>query len=276
MLTVAREFNYSETVFLRQDQDGQLSMNIFTPADEIKFAGHPVIGTGHVLFHRLLPGINLPDPLPETISVTCQAGPVVLEYDAKNDTVRANVPHNVHVHSKGTPKQNILDTQPKLVDQASQLKDDYPAVSIVKGVTYTLVEMTEQEELFASVAAGKCQETELDEDWAPSFTGTLYYCRGKISMSPRRRVEHLRVRMIAIDLEDPATGSACCSLAAYLALQVGKPTDAYRFVMSQGSEIGRESSIIVDVNLKSDGKEISKMFLSGPATVVAEGAIRLP
>ncbi|KAJ3548852.1 hypothetical protein NM208_g798 [Fusarium decemcellulare] len=276
MLTITREFKYSETVFLRQHEDGQLSIDIFTPAGDIDFAGHPVIGTGYMLFHRLLPGISLPEPLPENISVSAKAGPVLLRYNSETDTVLAEVPHNVHIHSRGTPKHNILDTQPNLVDQASRLRQDYPAVSIVKGVTYTLVDMSDQEDLFAHVAAGKSPDTELDDGWAPSHIGTMYYRHGEVSTDKSTRVEHLRVRMIAIDLEDPATGSACCSLAAYLALQQGGSNSTHRFCMDQGHEIGRDSNIIVDVVLNEHGNAVSSMFLSGLATLVAEGAIRLP
>ncbi|EEU35441.1 uncharacterized protein NECHADRAFT_51224, partial [Fusarium vanettenii 77-13-4] len=276
MLTITREFKYSETVFLRQAQNDQLSMNIFTPAGDLDFAGHPVIGTGYVLFHQLLPGISLPDPLPEAISVSIKAGTVVLRYVPESDTVLAEVPHNVHIHSCGTPKQNILDTQPNLVDRAFRLSQDYPAVSIVKGVTYTLVDMSDQEDLFARVAAGRSQDTPLDDEWAPSHTGTMYYRRQEVSDDNGTTVEHLHVRMIAIDLGDPATGSACCSLAAYLALMRGGAGNSHRFYMNQGREIGRESDIIVDVVLDESGKGVLSMFLSGLAALVAEATIRLP
>ncbi|KAI8713599.1 hypothetical protein NCS52_01304700 [Fusarium sp. LHS14.1] len=258
MLTITREFKYSETVFLRQAQDGQLSMDIFTPAGDLDFAGHPVIGTGYA------------------ISVSIKAGAVVLRYVPESDTVLAEVPYNVHIHSCGTPKPNILDTQPNLADQASRLSQDYSAVSIVKGVTYTLVDMSDQEDLFARVAAGRSQDTPLDDGWAPSHTGTMYYRRQEVSDDNGTTVEHLRVRMIAIGLEDPATGSACCSLAAYRALMRGGAGSSYRFYMNQGREIGRESDIIVDVVLDESGKDVSSMFLSGLATLVAEGTIRLP
>ncbi|RSL65131.1 hypothetical protein CEP53_003793 [Fusarium sp. AF-6] len=266
MRTITREFKYSETVFLRKGQDGQLSMEIFTPADDLEFAGHPVTGTGYVLFHQLLPGISLPDPLPETISVSIKAGTVLLRYIPESDTVLAEVPHNVHVHSHGTPKQNIPDTQTNLDDQASRLSQDYPA----------LVDMSDQEDLFARVCAGKCQDTPLDDGWAPSHTGTMYYRRQDLSNEKGTTVESLRVRMIAIDLEDSATGSACCSLAAYLALMRGGANSSHRFYMNQGREMGRESDIIVDVVLDESGKAVSCMFLSGLATLVAEGTIRLP
>jgi trans-2,3-dihydro-3-hydroxyanthranilate isomerase len=50
MQRLAREMNFSETVFvLPAEDDGHARMRIFTPRDEIPFAGHPTLGTAFVL-----------------------------------------------------------------------------------------------------------------------------------------------------------------------------------------------------------------------------------
>ena len=47
---LAREVNYSETVFvLPPTSGGHARVRIFTPAREIPFAGHPILGTALVL-----------------------------------------------------------------------------------------------------------------------------------------------------------------------------------------------------------------------------------
>ncbi|KNB09331.1 hypothetical protein FOXG_09934 [Fusarium oxysporum f. sp. lycopersici 4287] len=152
MQMIAREFNFSETVFLRRNTDGAVAINIFTPVNEMDFAGHPVIGTGHVLFRQLLPGLAVHS---SEATLWTNAGPVV------------------------------------------------PS-------------------LFTAISAGPSQLTELDEGWAPSFTGVMYY---RVLSDPYdesgKKVQHLRIRMIAIGLEDPACGSGSCALGAYLALQQG-------------------------------------------------------
>src|SRR6266567_4265968 len=48
MQRLAREMNLSETVFLLPAEDGDARMPIFTPAAELAFAGHPVLGTAFV------------------------------------------------------------------------------------------------------------------------------------------------------------------------------------------------------------------------------------
>src|ERR1700745_4312575 len=51
MLAVAREMNLSETVFVQKPSDDQAlaRLRIFTTREELKLAGHPVIGTWFLL-----------------------------------------------------------------------------------------------------------------------------------------------------------------------------------------------------------------------------------
>ncbi|MBV9465402.1 MAG: PhzF family phenazine biosynthesis protein, partial [Solirubrobacterales bacterium] len=55
MQRLARELNLSETVFLLPPSDGgaDARVRIFTPATELPFAGHPVLGTAFVVGGRL-------------------------------------------------------------------------------------------------------------------------------------------------------------------------------------------------------------------------------
>src|SRR5436309_814175 len=51
MPQIAREFNYSETTFVLPPADPShtAKVRIFTPGGELQFAGHPTVGTAHVL-----------------------------------------------------------------------------------------------------------------------------------------------------------------------------------------------------------------------------------
>jgi PhzF family phenazine biosynthesis protein len=277
MQMIAREFNFSETVFLRRNMDGEMSINIFTPVNEMDFAGHPVIGTGHVLFRQLLPGLAVDRTASSEATLWTKAGPVVVRYDPTRETVAADVPYNIHIHSRPTSKHSILDSQPSLKTRELSIEQSYPCVSIVKGVTYTLVDFTNQPGLFAAIAAGPSQVTELDEGWAPSFTGVMYYrVLSDHYVEEGKKAQQLRIRMVAIGLEDPACGSGSCALGAYLALQQGDAGGIYRFYLDQGQEIGRDSSIIVDIALDETGDRVTSISLSGPATLVTEGTILLP
>src|SRR5262245_26752582 len=63
MQAIAREFNYAETVFVFPPEDEQHTrrLRIFTPGEEVPFAGHPNIGTAHVLVATGAIPITVPD-----------------------------------------------------------------------------------------------------------------------------------------------------------------------------------------------------------------------
>ena len=84
--------------------------------------------------------------------------------------------------------------------------------------------------------------------------------------------------MLLGSLEDPATGSASSTLAAYLALHKAENTSRtanspHKFEMVQGVEMGRRSVIGVEVISKED--RIEKIILSGSAVSVMEGSLVL-
>ncbi|RDW93465.1 PhzF family phenazine biosynthesis protein [Aspergillus mulundensis] len=279
--SIAREFNFSETVFLYYDDPRQPPrLEIFTPVNEMDFAGHPVIGLGHVLFRGLLNDLPVPATKeydPRTIMT--KSGPVVIQFDAPSQTVSAEIPHNVHLHSQPVPVQRLLDTQKCLSEGTARarLQAQYPVLSIVKGVSYVLADLTDTPDIFAAVTAGKSPAIDLDDGWRPSFAGTMYYRRtSPLHSDQGTMVQDLRVRMIAIDLEDPACGSGSASLSAYLALQDGRANGKYKYNIDQGSEIGRQSYITVEVFLNDRGDGISMISLAGQAALVTEGRIYLP
>src|SRR4026207_473988 len=55
MQDVAREMNYSETTFLLPPESGgDYRVRIFTPAHELPFAGHPLVGSAYVIVSERL------------------------------------------------------------------------------------------------------------------------------------------------------------------------------------------------------------------------------
>lgn len=274
---IAREFNFSETVFLHYDDPAQPPrVDIFTPVNEMDFAGHPVIGTGHVLFRKLIPG--LPDPAANhtgTLTLVTKAGPVAIEHNPEDQTVSAQIPHSIHVHSKTVSVQTLAKTQAGLREASMQL--GFPVVSIVKGVTYALVDFTESPDLFAAVSSGPSPMVDLDDEWGPSFLGVMYYRKLKEEhIDDQTLVQNLRVRMIAIDLEDPACGSGSATLASFLALRDGRAHGRYIFKLDQGSEIQRQSYITVEVVLNERGDGVSTVLLAGQAALTMSGSLYLP
>jgi trans-2,3-dihydro-3-hydroxyanthranilate isomerase len=74
--------------------------------------------------------------------------------------------------------------------------------------------------------------------------------------------------------EDPATGSACASLAASLAQRSPEPNGTYRLRIDQGVVMGRPSALEGTAR-KEDGR-IAEVVVSGFATIVGHSTMTLP
>lgn len=270
---IAKEFNFSETVFLYLTSGNEdTRVDIFTPVNEMEFAGHPIIGAGHLLFRQLLTDTSGSS---NNITVITKAGRVSISFDPASQVVFAEVPHNIHVHSREASLHHILPVQTSLrtASDLHGVPNAAPVVSVVNGVTYALMDLTNRADLFNNIVPGGSPSLQLDKGWSPSFTGVMYYRNNGIRLQGDTVIWDLRVRMIAIELEDPACGSGGCALGAYLALSHGQQRRNHRFNIDQGSEMGRDSHIIVDVFLDEERSLVSSIKLAGPSAFVAQGQI---
>jgi PhzF family phenazine biosynthesis protein len=196
--------------------------------------------------------------------------------------VSANIPHDVHIHSctlssrparAATTPDSIaslgLHLSPHPVIAAAEKVA--PIVSIVKGMTFLLVNLPSLEIL--SHVQGERGQIDffgiLDRGWDKTFVAIYYYVllpsRDKDSRKTR-----IRSRMIEATMEDPATGSAACALGSYLAMT---GTGSGKYEITQGVEMGRRSVIGVDVALKEGGTGVESILLSGSAVKVMEGKL---
>src|SRR5882672_845175 len=82
MQALARQFNLSETTFVLPSTSATARVRIFTPTFEMPFAGHPTLGTAHVV--RSLTGTG------NAVTLEMKAG--IIPVDAQEDiwTLRAN------------------------------------------------------------------------------------------------------------------------------------------------------------------------------------------
>jgi len=56
MQSLANEMHFSETTFIASDEehDGGYDVRIFTPDEELPFAGHPTLGTAYIIRHEIM------------------------------------------------------------------------------------------------------------------------------------------------------------------------------------------------------------------------------
>jgi PhzF family phenazine biosynthesis protein len=270
---IAREFNLSESTFLHEQAPGaaeeKWTVDIFMTSQELPFAGHPTVGTACYVLSRTAEERGIKDGVLEA-EFQLKAGLVGLRYDVAKKTAKAAIPHDVHVHKKRWSRDELFQLQPDLAaaHEQGQVKaqEDYPVVSIVKGMTFVLVELESMEALAKVSLAGKSVEIDgLDQGWDKTFIGTYFYVR-----TGKSGATQVRTRMIEGPLEDPATGSAASDLVAYLSLNEGKAGETLQYELVQGVEMGRRSEIFIDVVMAKNGG-IETVYLEGGAVQVMEG-----
>jgi trans-2,3-dihydro-3-hydroxyanthranilate isomerase len=85
MQRIAAEMNFSETTFVASSpqDDGGYPVRIYTPAREIAFAGHPILGTAWVLRQHVAPG----QAGPVRLNLAVGQVPVTFEADADGEVV---------------------------------------------------------------------------------------------------------------------------------------------------------------------------------------------
>ncbi|KAI4241655.1 MAG: hypothetical protein L6R40_004488 [Gallowayella cf. fulva] len=271
---IAREFNFSETVFLHPPDSAPSSrtMDIFTTMEELPFAGHPTIGT--------LVYLGAAEPSwgkdgTQSITLQTKAGPIKALFNGQTGVAEASIPHSFHIHQMPVQRESVLNVQSSLNRIESSSQTPCPLVSIVRGMTFVLVNVPHVEDLAALTVGGPGIEKSSirwDEGWE-SFTVPYFYA----IMSEDKEARDIRVRVRMIEPtcgEDPATGSAASGLSAYLALQRGTARSTYNFSVEQGVEMGRHSDIGVKVTL-DDAKSVKHIVLSGAAVVVSRGKLYL-
>ena len=273
--TIAREFNFSETVFLHEPvpSPSPRRLDIFTLKEELPFAGHPVIGTiAHVC--------QSVEPPLERVTLLCKAGVIEGRYDRKEKMAEAEIPHAIRIHHQPLEGRAVLKSQPYL-SRTSIVTSELPVVSIVHGMAFILVNLPSVKPHLEKLDVGHFDVDDsyvtLDEGWEESFVGTYFYA---ITSHPNEKITRIRTRMLEPSVgEDSATGSAACTLASFLSLKDGKTNKAhktYEYCIQQGVEMGRDSEIFVRVTLDVNGKAVHKVVLAGRAVLMTQGTMMLP
>ena len=277
MLRISREMNLSETVFVLPPRDEKTlrRLRIYTPTREIPFAGHPVVGTWNALaregvvaapeggtgltriFHEIGIGV-LPVDLEfrdgEIVQVVMTQGQFEIkdEIDERHEQVEIarNIGHDVDALDETLPIQIISTGLPFLAVPMRSLAD----------LRDCRINASALGELYTRLGA----------------TGCLVFTRETIEVGAARA--HARMFAPADNIpEDPATGSACGALGAYLihhnAISVEPADGVSRFVIEQGDFINRASRINLEV--KGGLGKIEEVKVGGPSVVVMRGELLL-
>jgi trans-2,3-dihydro-3-hydroxyanthranilate isomerase len=276
MQHIAREMNLSETVFVfpSQDERALRRLRIFTPAQELPFAGHPVVGTWNMLAREGV--VPLPEGGSGLTRIYQEVGIGVLPVDvefAEGNPVRVVMTQGEFLVQPEVSEASRKELIARALGLATEdLDSDLPIRTISTGNQILAVPVRTLE------ALGRCRVNPqlLIESYANGKTiGCYAFTRETVDGNPSEA--HARGFFPEQGIqEDPATGSAAGPLAAYLvhqgALSVeAAPDNIFRFVIEQGDFMGRPSRIQAEV--KGTRGAVAEVHIGGPSIVVARGEL---
>lgn len=273
MQRIAREMNLSETVFVLPPDDPRHTrcLRIFTPKTELPFAGHPTVGTAHVL--AALGEIPLTGK-ETTIVFEEQVGPVPVLI--RTEEGRPHRPTFTQLSVAKLPEAG--PTPPGAAELAEMLSlapddvlsagEDHPQ-GFSCGNPFLFIPLRDRDALRRARLRIDIWEDMLLDGWA---TKVYLICR-----EPELPGSHIRARMFSPDLgigEDPATGAAVSALGGYLGIRAPERDGTIKWVIEQGFEMGRPSLLHLEVD--KQGGEITGVRVGGSSVLVSEGTLELP
>jgi trans-2,3-dihydro-3-hydroxyanthranilate isomerase len=268
---IAREMNLSETVFVFPPTDPKAAakVRIFTPKQEIPFAGHPILGTFFIL--GKLKQIALAEPIAQ-LFYECNIGVFPIELRVHKGEIlrivmtqpkpeflgRVDSPDDVAAIAKalGMDKRAIADAK-------------FPIEVVSTGLPVIIVPVR----TLTAVRSIVPDHTALTDFCARhGANGVMVFTTVTVD-----EFSSVHTRMFAPPigiLEDPATGSASGALGAYLVqngvVEVAITTE---IIAEQGYEMDRPSRILIQV--ESDDDMIQEVKVGGEVVMVIEGTITL-
>lgn len=269
MQDIAREFNYSETVFVLPPENPRHArrLRIFTPGAELPFAGHPTVGTSHLL--AAIGAVPVSDG-DNAFVLEEGVGPIRI-----NVRMRAGQVEFAQLSAARLPERierpaEIAAIAAALSLSASDLLDDGAGPATYScGVPFLFARMRD----IGAVRRAKLDQAAWDRELASRGINEIFFFAdgGELPGSD------VHARMFAPGFgiaEDPATGGAVAALAGYL-VDLQKPSSrTAKWTVEQGVEMGRPSVLHLEADLT--GGRITAVRVGGRSVVVTEGTMEVP
>jgi PhzF family phenazine biosynthesis protein len=245
MQAIALQFNLSETTFLFPSAAATARVRIFAPSYEMPFAGHPTLGTAHVVRALGFRG--------DAITLEMRAG--VIPVTARGDTWTLEAPPP-RTRPPAAPKEALAATLG--LEEAAILG---PAMWVDTGSEQLLVPLASAD------AVNRCSpDPRLLATHATNGLGRmLVYVWAR--ESDGRAVARCFFSKQGALTEDPGTGSACANLGGWL-VATNAPLPA-EIAIRQGEHTGRRCRL----GLHVDASE--RIFVTGRVVEIARGEMVL-
>jgi trans-2,3-dihydro-3-hydroxyanthranilate isomerase len=249
MQRIAREINFAESTFVTKldKENNKAEIKIFTPSQEMMFAGHPVIGTSWELMNKIL------DNSPDEIKLNVTLGPIAIHQKEDLIWLKAAQPKFWDVFSK---EDFTLFSNLKVSDFENQ----FPIQEVTTGSAFVMVGLSSKRALENLVL-----DKDKTDDWLKKHCKTMhrglyfYYLEGSELFSRMLCIEHNQL------VEDAATGSASTCLQAYL---LKNYKTEFKLINYQGDYIGRPSQIHFKGKLTENEFDIK---IGGKVQFIAKG-----
>jgi len=249
MQTIAREINFAESTFITKlsPENNAAEIRILTPEYEMKFAGHPIIGTSWVLMNKIF------ENQPQNITLTVPIGEIPVNQSGDLVWLQAAQPQFLDTFSA----EDFLSFSNL---KSTDFDDKFSIQEVTTGSAFVIVPLQNKKALENLILdQGKMNEW-LHAHCKTSHRALYFYCLedGKLSS-----------RMLCIEdnqlKEDAATGSASTCLQAFL-LKYYSPE--IEIINHQGDFINRPSQIYFKGKLSENHFDIR---IGGKTQFLAKG-----
>jgi trans-2,3-dihydro-3-hydroxyanthranilate isomerase len=247
MQALAKEMNFAETVFVLPPHaaDADVRIRIFTPTNELPFAGHPVLGSAFVLGGPL-----------QRIVLRIETGVGVVPVELEREGARIRFGWM----EQPVPRWGPFAPADELLALLRVERSGLPVELYHLGPTHVYGELASPEEV-----AGL----------APNFAALARLTAAGVNCFAREG-DHWKSRVFVpghgVD-EDAATGSGAGPFAIHLARH-GRIGFGEEIEISQGVEIGRPSKLYARV--EGSAEKIERVLVGGSAVIVARGEFSIP
>lgn len=257
MQTIAREMNFSETTFVLPqtaavEKKQGVKVRIFTPQEELPFAGHPTLGTAYVLH-----GKNHA----QEIVLDLRAGKIPVRFENRDGAVfgemRQNEPQFGEVHDRDTVAAAIGL-------KSEDLDADLPIETVSTGFPFCIVPVRRLDTLRRLQLQWTRAEAYLKQTDARFFY--------LVSRETEDAKATVHARMIFYNGEDPATGSAAGCATAWMVAHSLLPSGKQGMI-EQGIEARRPSQLFVRAD--RNGSKATNVRVGGYVVDIMRGELTL-
>jgi PhzF family phenazine biosynthesis protein len=255
MQALALQFNLSETTFIRPSDEADARVRIFTPTFEMPFAGHPTLGTAHVVRAARKAGNGL--------RLEMQAGVIPVAADGDVWTLTANAPRQRPVGASRRDLAAMLG-----LDETDVAPDPArPPLWVDTGSEQLIVPLASPAAVARAAPRGELMVRHGSN--GQRALAYVFAAAGWRSDDGDRQPVDARFFFFkhGAVIEDPGTGSACANLGGWL-LATGANLPQH-IAVRQGDAVGRPCRLGLDVG--SD----RRIHVSGRVVELGRGYIRL-